>query len=268
MKIVPILAITNALALALAIFLYVKLDELSSKVGSRRSDVVRSDTAGTADLEMRVAELEHASAARGHEPAATPDAPAHGAPSAPGGAAVHGGTDAPPLASPASEDAAAAALAAAAGETQELGPQEMQVFRKNVKRAIDLNDEEEQKNRVIDRLDELVKENRIAQLNPHQKEGVATTVLAYRKKIPDVWKKLRESGAFENTSREDQGKMFRSEFDALRADAQRSLEEFMPAADAKTYLDDSMRDAMRGFGGRAQGFGGRDGTQAPQAPGR
>lgn len=268
MKIVPILAITNALALALAIFLYVKLDELSTKVGSRRSDVVRSDTAGTADLEMRVAELEHANA-RGHEPAATPDASAHGAPSASGGAGAHGGgTDAPPLATPASEEAAAAALAAAAGETQELGPQEMQAFRKNVKKAIDLNDEEEQKNRVIDRLDELVKENRIAALNPRQKEGVATTVLAYRKKIPDVWKKLRDSGAFENTSREDQGKMFRSEFDALRADAQRSLEEFIPAADAKTYLDDSMRDAMRGFGGRAGGSGGRDGTQAPTAPGR
>ncbi len=255
MKIVPILAITNALALALALFVYVKQGE--TQTASHRSEIVRSDPAEIAQLKEDIAELRRAEAARGHTPEAAPDAPVHGAPAGSHGAASLGGSDSAPLASEPPEEGADPAAA-----EEEFAPREMETFRKKVRKANELNDAEEQVKRVTDRLDELVKENKIAPLNPRQKEAVATTVIAYRKKVPGVWQKLRASGTLENATNEERGRIIRAEYDTLKTEAQRTLEEFMPAVDAKTYLDDSMRDTMRGgFGG----FGGGP-TQAPSPP--
>ena len=256
MKTVPILAITNALALALAIFVYVKQGE--TQAASRRSDGVRSEPAELAQIKMEIADLKSANAAREYAPEAASDAPAaHGATTGSSGSGAHGGSDAPPLASQPPEEGADPAAAA---PPEEFNPQEMETFRKKVRKANELNETEEQVKRVTDRLDELVRENKIAPLNPRQKEAVATTVLAYRKKIPMVWQKVRASGTLENTTNEERGRIMRAEYETLRTEAQRSLEEFMPAVDAKTYLDDSMRETMRG------GFGGGFGGQPPQAP--
>jgi len=252
MKTVPILAITNALALALAIFVYVKQGE--TQTASRRSDGVRSDAAEIAQLKMELEDLKRANAARGYVPeAASETTAAHGAPT--GSAGAHGGSDTASLASQPPEEGADPAAAG----SEEFNPQEMETFRKKVRKANELNDAEEQVKRVTDRLDELVRDNKIAPLNPRQKEAVATTVIAYRKKVPMVWQKLRASGTLENTTNEERGRIMRAEFDTLRTEAQRALEEFMPAVDAKTYLDDSMRETMRG------GFGGGFGSP-PQAP--
>lgn len=252
MKIVPILAITNALALALALFVYVKQGE--TQTASRRSDGVRSDSAEIAQLKMEIEDLKRANAARGYATESASDVPTLPSRASP---APHEGVSPAPLAS---EPAEEGTDAPAAGASEEFNPQEMETFRKKVRKANELNDAEEQVKRVTDRLDELIRDNRIAPLNPRQKEAVATTVLAYRKKVPMVWQKLRASGTLENTTNEERGRIMRAEFDALRTEAQRSLEEFMPAVDAKTYLDDSMRETMRG------GFGGGFGGPPPQAP--
>lgn len=242
MKIVPILAITNALALGLAIYVYV--EQGANRGGSLRSDIVRTDPIEAARLEMRIHDLELAARMREAPPAqeaqvADPVAPAS--------------SDTPPLASglPAGERADPAAAKV------EFNPREMETFRKKVRKANELNDAEEQKNRIVEGVDRLVKENKIAPLTPAQKEKLADTVIVSRKKGLDMWRKLREAGALEGTNREDRGRVVRQEMETLRTETQRALEEFMPAVDAKTYLDETTRDQMRGFGG----FG-----AAPQAP--
>jgi len=261
MKIIPVLAITNALALALAIYLYVELGQLRSQSGARRSDPDSARLAGRLDALERQLDVDRAMPLRETDtsPAAADNAPVRIAPAV--STAAQG--DAPVARSPEGEAIDPGAADAAA---ENISPQQMEVFRRRVKKAIDLNNEQEQKDRVIERIDQLVSENKIAPLNAKQKDGVAATVLAYRQKIPGVWRKLQESGTLENMSREDRGSAFRAEFDSLRTEAQHALEEIMPAADAKTYLDETMRDQMRGgFGG---GFGGAPAPQAPARPSR
>jgi hypothetical protein len=257
MKIVPVLAITNALALALAIFLLVQQGELKSQSGSRRSD-----SGETARLEARIASLERdlgqALAIRGIEPAPMGEPASHAAAkgSEEGPAAER---ETPALGSQPPEEAAGYDA-----PQEDYDPKEMDTFRRKVRKANELNVEEDQKVRIFDRIDELVKQNKIAPLSAKQKEGVASTVLVYRRKVPEVWRKVAEGNAMENVSREERGRIVRAEYEALRTEAQRSLEEFMPAVDAKTYLDETMRDQMRGgFGG---GFGGGPPVQAPAPP--
>jgi hypothetical protein len=256
MKIIPILAVTNALALGLAVYLYVQLDQVRSQTGAGRSDTA------SARLAARVDTLERDLAMKGVELVPAAPAPEAVSRTDSSGAAMepkeHDGKAPPALAANAPEETQDATTGAGAEENYD--PREMEVFRHKVKKALEINAEEDQKNRIIDGIDDLVKQNKIAPLNTKQKEGVAATVIAYRQKIPLVFTKLRESGALDNASREDRGRIVRSEFDTLRAEAQQSLEQYMPAADAKTYLDESMRDGMRGgFGG----FGGGPGAPTP-----
>jgi hypothetical protein len=242
MKIVPVLAITNALALALAIYLFVQQGELKSQGGTRRSDAGE-----VARLEKRIASLERqlgqASEMRGIEPAPAGETASYAAPAGGSGEDAAGGDETGVLGAQASDGAAAPDA-----PQEDYGQKEMDVFRKKVRKALELNSEEDQKVRIFDRIDELVKQNKIAPLAPKQKDGVASTVLAYRRKIPEVWRKVTEGGAMEGMSREERGRIVRAEYDALRTEAQRALEEFMPAVDAKTYLDETMRDQMRGGG--------------------
>jgi len=264
MKIVPILAVTNALALALAIFLFVQQSELKSQAGSGRSDTEVSRLKARIDTLER--DQERLLAMKGIESAAASDGPRGAAPmgATAEGTKSGGGGETPAVGTRSMGDAGSDTAPDAGGEEFDAG--EMDVFRKKVRKALEINSEEDQKTRIFEGIDDLVKQNKIAPLNAHQKEGVASTVLNYRKKIPDVFRKLRETGAMETANREDRGRLFREEFDALRAEAQRSLEEFMSAADAKTYLEETMRDQMRG------GFGGFGGgpvqTPAPARPSR
>ncbi|MFI5402149.1 MAG: hypothetical protein ACHQ1G_04370 [Planctomycetota bacterium] len=250
MKIVPVLAITNALALALAIYVYV--EQGSNRGGSVRSDVVRTDPIENARLEMRLNELERLLAAKARESAA-PDALAHGTTEDPAGAPA-GSDGASPLASQPPEMGADPAGAV----EEEFNPREMETFRKKVKKAQELNEAEDQKTRIVEGIDRLVKENKIGSLTPAQKESVANTVVVSRKKGIDIWRKLREGGGIDSTNREEMGRIVRQEMETVRTETQRALEEIMPAIDAKTYLDETMRDAMRGWGG----FGGA----APPTP--
>lgn len=263
MKIIPILAITNALALAAALYLYVEIGDLRSQSGSHRSESGETSRL-TARIDSLQRDLDRALAMRGLESTPVTDGEAAvRIPSSAPAAAIHGGGEGAAAAAGTGEEAPDAGAVGAGAD--DLPPHEMDVFRQRVKRAIELNTEEEQKNRVIERIDQLVDERKIAALNPRQKDGVAATVLNYRKKVPDVWRKLQESGAFENVSREERGRMVRAEYDSLRTEAQHALEEFMPAVDAKTYLDETMRDQMRGG---FNTFGGPGGPPSPGIPGR
>jgi len=257
MKAIPILVITNALALALAIFLFVKQGSLETQLSSRRSDVsARSDAGDASRLALRIDELERRLEAQGAGLAAR-DAGAD----RPAAAGTTGEGGAPAFAAPESEEGTGPAVEPGAGVAFE--PQEMEVFRQKVRKALELNAEEDQVTRVAERLDQLVEQNRIAPLSPRQKEAVARIYLEHQRRMPMVWQKLRESGAFENTPREQRGELVRAEYDNLRAEAQRALEDLMPAADAKTIVDEAL--AQRGFGGPgpAPFGGGRRG-----APGR
>jgi hypothetical protein len=254
MKAIPILVVTNALALALAIYLFVEQSALRSQLGARRSETVRTEFADPGDVQVRLDRLERGYAARGE---ALP--PLEDAPSAGNAAPSRSATPDEPFASPGPRGAAAPDDAPAAPASEEYDPRELEVFRKKVRRANELNDEEDQLNRVAERLDTLVSENRIAPLDAGQRTALARLSLDYRRRVPDVWRKVRETLP-ETASREDRGRVMRAEFEALRAQAQREMELIVSAADAKTIMDESMRE--RGFGG------GPDGPGPRGAPGR
>ncbi|MHC4972982.1 MAG: hypothetical protein ACYTG3_11685 [Planctomycetota bacterium] len=238
----PILVVTNALALGLVVLLFVQQGNLESQLNStrtptaRRTDVIEED-----GVENRIARLERLMRARSGEGGAvdplsgetTGEEPSTGA----GGPAPDG-------------DAASSEAPGEAAEYGSPNPQEMDRFRKKVRRAIELNSEEDQVNRVVDRIDGLVAENKIAPLTSKQKTSVARTILSTRSKVPQVFRRLRESGAFNDVPREERGQLIRTEFENLRVEAQKELENTVPAADAKTILEDSLGDRgmWRGMG--------------------
>ena len=255
MKAIPILVITNALALALAIFLFVKLGTVESQLASRRSDT-SGRTGSDASLRARVDQLELQMAERGVVPAGRGAAAEPSAVAPPSESGEEG--ESPAFATPESEEGMAAGPEAPAGTP--FDPQEMEVFRHKVRKALELNAEEDQVNRVAERLDQLVQQNRIAPLTPRQKETVGRIYTEYQRRVPMVWQKLRESGTLENTPFEDRRALVRAEYDNLRSEAQRALEDVMPAADAKTIVDETLPMAQRGFGGPGGApFGGRRG---------
>ncbi|MHC4549798.1 MAG: hypothetical protein ACYTEZ_13580 [Planctomycetota bacterium] len=260
MKAVPVLVLTNALALGLVVLLFFQQSDLESQLNSGRTSAPRrtelvEDSAGMQD---RIARLERLLAAqrRGDAPAGEAEGLARSAGDPAAGSSEPAG-DLPPAA-----EAGPSGLA-------DYDPREMEQFRRKVRRANQLNDQEDQVQRVVTRLDTLVGENKIAPLTPKQKERVAETILATRGQVPQIFRRLRESGAFGETSREERGQMIRAEFESLRVEAQKQLEEVVPAADAKTIMDDSMGD-RGGFGGFGRGLPQRPRRSSgdPRPPGR
>jgi hypothetical protein len=258
MKAVPILVVTNALALGLVVVLFVQQGDLESQLNATRTPTARhTDVVEEGAVEDRIARLERLLKATG------------------GGADV--GFDLPEGPGPGGEPAMAADGPAAGGEAEagaEAGvesggaydPQEMERFRKKVRRAIELNGQEDRVTRVVDRLDGLISENKIAPLTPKQKTSVAETILAAQQKIPEVFRRLRESGSFNDVPREERRQLVRAEIDSLRGETQKELESTVPAADAKTIMDDYLSDMFRGPGrggfGRPPG-GGRTSGRGP-----
>jgi hypothetical protein len=256
MKAVPVLVVTNALALGLVVLLFVQQSDLESQLNSTRTPTTRrADVVEEEGVQDRIARLERLMRARSEEGGGLELLPAETA----AGEELATGTGGP---APGGETATAADAGVAA-EHASYSPQEMDRFRRKVRKANDLNSEEDQVTRVVDRIDGLVSENKIAPLTKKQKTQVARTIISTRRKVPDVFRRLRDSGAFTDVPREERGQLIRTEFENLRVEAQKELETTMPAADAKTILDDSMGDGgmwrgMRDMGGRGRG-GGRSG---------
>jgi len=241
MKAVPILVLTNALALGLGIFLLVDREEATPT----RSESYRGGTVDVASLEMRIAVLER-QLAEARAGGRLPTADASAATLDAGGPAAAATGEVPTTSAPTEGGEPAADTA-----PEEFDSAEMEVFRRKVAKAIELNDDEAAVRRVAERIDALVEQNRIAPLSDKQKEQVAHTMMDYRREMPNVWRKLRENGTLESASREERGQLIRAEYDKMRLEAQRALEALeLPAADAKVILDEAMMGGdMRGLGG-------------------
>jgi hypothetical protein len=72
--------------------------------------------------------------------------------------------------------------------------------------------------------------------------------MSAREKIPDIFRQFRSNPEMRDLPREERGRVIQAEFEVLRAEAQKDLEEYVPAADAKTIIEESLRGM--GFPGR------------------
>jgi hypothetical protein len=254
MKAVPLLVVTNALAIGMAIVLYFKVEEVSTQVGSTRTSRRSEAAVDLSEVDARLDRLERA-VREAPRPVSAP------AVELPGSAALAVPT-AGGVAAPAAglEGGAVGMPEAPSGDgSADAG---MDAFRNHVRKAIELNNEEDRVQRVVDSIDGLVAENKIAPLNEKQKVKVAEALLSFRTRVPEVWRRARESTP-DGASRDERFKAMRTEMETLRVEAQTSLETVVPAADAKTILDDLARDGMARFG-----FGGGDGPPTPGRQGR
>ncbi len=264
MKAVPILALTNAAALALVILLYVQQEDLKTQIGGNRnsgsqrgSGVAERNLGDAAELADRLDRIERRLANRESTAASAvgveAKAPPTGARTGSGGVPAEGHASAspeaagqlPPLDPPADFD-----------------PQEMETFRKKVSIANEINSKEERVQRVVDDIDRLVSENKIGTLNEKQKKVVAGVILGAREKMPGLWRKVASSVEGQNLPRDQMGQLIRAEYETLRTETLTALEQTMPAVDAKTLVDESVR------GGGQFGFGRDGGTMVREPSGR
>jgi len=262
MKALPILALTNAAALGLVIVLYVQQEDLKSQIvsarstpGGRSATLADGQLEDRAELAARLERIERRLANReSSEGSAAVEKSGANAPEARVGGEA---SPEPGHASAAPESGAPASTADASGE---FDPQEMEIFRKKVTVANEINAKEERVRRVVDDIDRLVAENKIGTLNEKQKKVVANVILGAREKMPGLWRKVNASVEGQNLPREQMGQLIRAEYETLRTETLTALEETMPAVDAKTLVDESMRE-RGGFM-----FGGRDGGVGVAAP--
>ena len=232
MKAVPLLAITNAVTLALVILLYFQQDEprghqrAASHQASIDIDAIKAEVRADvlASLRTRDSEL--------YKPGVTPETADR--------AVVKDG-DGPSNATPGGTDPEAA------DTTIELPDAEMKTFRNNVRKAIELNREQDRVDREMQRIDRLITNNKIGALSDKQKKVVATVLLNSRDKAPRIWRQFRNNPEMREMPREERAKIYRVEFQKLRDETQKELEDVIPAADAKTILEEGMRGGDRGF---------------------
>lgn len=269
MKAVPILVVTNAVALGLAVLLFFQQEELKSQVSSSRSSGSRNvDSAvDRAAMEERLAILEaRLASVRGgggaterESPAsASAPAPAEGGSGASPSSAAPGASPAPTFASP--------ALPGDPGvDASPFDPAEMESFRRKVKVALDLNRDEEEVKGVVETLDGLATRSQIGSLSDVQKEKAAKSIVAARRKFPEMWRKVMADPANQNIAWDQRRQVIQSEIGNLRAAAQKELEEYLPAADAKKIAEETLR-GDRGFQMFQGGPAGRGGMVVPGGP--
>lgn len=237
MKAAPILAVTTALSLGGVALLYVQQQELREQLaGGGRAKSEQPDPV----VLSRIERLEQRTLAESR--AEAPPAPASMATSDAGGG---GQEPLPTFAEPRSEE--------------DYDPVEMERFRKKVKRAIELNNEEEQRLQVMEQLDRMIERSAIGAMSAAQKEKVARTVIASRAKARAIWPRLFGSPENRDLPMEQRRELIRVEMETIRAEAQKELETIVPAADAKKIADEQLQQG-RGF------FAGTDATQLFPGP--
>ncbi len=234
MKAVPLLAITNAVTLALVILLYFQQDEPRGhqRAASHQAQINEADLE---DLEARLFARLKQRDSELYKPGVTPETADR--------AVVKDG-DGP-------SNATAGGTDPEAGETDATTPElpdgQMETFRNNVRKAIELNREEDRVDREMQRIDRLITNNKIGALSDKQKKVVATVLLNSRDKQPRIWRQFRDNPEMREMPREERAKIYRVEFQKLRDETQKELEDVIPAADAKTILEEGMRGGDRGF---------------------
>ncbi|MGQ0615042.1 MAG: hypothetical protein ACT4PV_15010 [Planctomycetaceae bacterium] len=253
MKAAPLLVLTTALSLGGVILLFVQQQELQDKLaGATRSSSSRAsaepDSAMAARVQFLEAELRRLASA---VPAGERTAPA----------ASSDGAVAAPADAPAARASEAPAAVDGAATQAELPSAAMDVFRRNVRRAIELNGEDDQGQRVIDQIDRLIERSAIGAMSDSQKTRAAKTVLTAQKKIPELWRAAFANPQNRELPREQRAEMVRVEFEALRAETQKELEAFLPAPDAKKVAEETLgggrgRMEFMGAGGDSPFAGG------------
>ena len=244
MKPIPILVVTNAIALGLVAILFLKQEDLKSQLSSGRTSLRADNGSDNGEMSARLKKLEERLRVRADGddtelasgvPTDTDNA------SSDGTAATEGGL--PPLTDEQMEELRSGSKDAV-----------MEDFRKRVRLAQELNQREDRSNRVKDRLDELASDSKIAPLNDEQKDKVVAITFASQERSRNMWRKMRDLG---DMSREERRDFMRTEFDSLRAEMQKDLESVVPAADAKTLIDSNLM-----FSGARGMFGGDTGGTA------
>jgi hypothetical protein len=238
MKAVPILVVTNVVALALGLMAYLELDDLKAQRGTMRQTASRDGAQSDdhlrdqiQDLRQQILRLEGAvttAAAEGGPVASGPEASTAAGGS--DGKAIDRGYPAPDK----------------FDEETELARPGFDYFRERVRLAQEANEKEDRINQQIDRLDNLITENRIGPLSDGQKRKAAEILLDTREKTRFIWRGLTQRDDLRNLPREEQREAYRREFrkerDSIQSTAQKTLEELMPAADAETLMSSSGRD--------------------------
>jgi len=248
-----LLAITTALSLGGVILLYVQQQELKEQLGAgsraptERGRDPHDDPALLSRLELLERRmLEQASTA----PLPAPAPPAETKPG-------EGSTGLPTFPEESAESAEGAT-------PQTFDPREMETFRHKVKRANELNAEEDQRRAVVEQLDRMIGRNTIGAMTSAQKERTAKTVVASRTKVWGSWQRVFQNPENRDLPMEQRRELVRSEGETIRAEAQKELETFLPAADAKKIVDEQLQQGARGFlGGGDVQRGWQAGTPRP-----
>jgi len=249
MKAIPILIVTNVLALGLVLLLYLDQQGLKDQLVNSRRSASRAPSAELAGaerfeaLEKRIADLTRLI----DEPMGMVGE----------GDLVEGMRSADGLSTGESADGEYALPAIEdVGEDGILPSNpKMEVFRRQVRRANDLNSQEDRVRRMNESLDRLARDNRIGVLDDAQKEQVTAALLRSRARIPQILEKLRSDMTMRDLPREEQWEVRRGAFETLQAETQKELEGSVPAADAKVIVETMSRDYMRGGPGGGRGRG-------------
>jgi hypothetical protein len=120
-------------------------------------------------------------------------------------------------------------------------PAEMELFRKRVRAAQELNAEEDRLLRIVASIDRLVEDQRIGVLSPEQKQQAAEIVVATNNKLLEISGRVRQRQDISTMSTEERRELIREEYARVRNEARDALEAVLPAADAEVIIDDRFR---------------------------
>ena len=237
MKAVPILVITNALAIGLAVMALTKDSGDPAARTSSRATTARNAASGNDYYDTEIAEpkkeIARLSGERMAQPKKTP--------------VTDGGEN------PASEPGKAIDRSMPElDKNAVMASPEFEEFRAKVRIAEEVNEREDRINREVDRLDQLIAENKIGSLSGKQKKVVAEELLAYREKTRLIWRGLRQREDLQNVPQEQRREAwrnaYREEQTKIKAESQKELENVMPAAD----VEEIMSSGDGGWGGRSR----------------
>lgn len=131
--------------------------------------------------------------------------------------------------------------AAEADPSLGMEPADMELFRKRVRAAQELNAEEDRLLRIVASIDRLVDDQRIGALSPEQKQQAAEIVVETNNKLLEISGRVRKRHDLSKMSAEERRELIREEYARVRTDTRTALEGVVPAADAEVIVNDRFR---------------------------